>query len=150
MLNQFLGRRSSYLALFTICAGALMMSSLAVAIKPVKPIDTINLLGTGSLRLSFRQMQALEEVVEVHRVSFEALLTPAQLDQLTALRAEYKVAPTINPNEDPIDRLDLSPDQQEDLTALRTILMAQFEVILTPEQLQQLETMGLIVPIDQR
>ncbi|MBE9141463.1 hypothetical protein IQ254_30460 [Nodosilinea sp. LEGE 07088] len=148
MLNQVLGRCSTYLALFTVCAGALMVSSLAVAqIKPIKPVATIQSSGLESLSLSFTQMQALENVVEAHQASFEALLTPAQLTRLNALRANYQDAPTLNPDVDPIDQLHLSPAQQDELTALRTLLMAQFEAILTLQQLQQLETMGLIVPI---
>ncbi|WP_196358088.1 hypothetical protein [Nodosilinea nodulosa] len=149
MLNQFLGRRYVYLSLFTVMVGAVMVGSLATAqTKPAKPIAAISSPGIGSLSLSSSQMQALEEVVAAHRASFEALLTPAQLDQLTALRAEYRNVPIVNLDEDPIARLHLNPAQQEDLTALRAILMAQFEAIFTPQQLQQLVAMGLIVPVE--
>lgn len=149
MLNRLLSRCSIYLSLFTVVAGAMMVGSLAIAqTKPVKPIAAVNPLEVDSLSLRFSQMQALEDVVAAHRASFEALLTPAQLNQLTALRVEYRDVPTIDLNEDPVDRLNLSPAQQEELTALRTILMAQFESILTPQQLQQFAVMGLIVPVE--
>lgn len=147
MLNQVLGRRSIRLALVTVSAGVLLAGSFALAqIEPVKLIAAINPPEVESLSLSFSQMQALEDAVEAHRASFEALLTAAQLDQLTALRVEYRDDTMINPDEDPVDRLNLSPGQKEELAALRTILMAQFEAILTPQQLQQLAVMGLIVP----
>ncbi|MGG6237888.1 hypothetical protein ACQ4N7_04545 [Nodosilinea sp. AN01ver1] len=96
-----------------------------------------------NLNLSRGQVQQLQSVMEDYKSSLEALLTENQLEELESLRAEQTNPPDQGVPQDWLAQLDLSDSQASELSALREVMMAEFEAIFTAEQLEQLQSIGL-------
>ncbi|MEO0408432.1 MAG: hypothetical protein AAF289_13875 [Cyanobacteria bacterium P01_A01_bin.135] len=91
------------------------------------------------LDLSFSQMRQLRGIMQDYRQVIENVLTPEQLDQLEALRESGQAAEA-PPETNPLAELNLSDTQIEEIAAASDVMEQALQEVLTPEQLEQLET----------
>lgn len=89
--------------------------------------------GLERLGLTEEQKAKMTEIRSNTRSQIEAVLTPAQKEQLqTAMQSGQKRRETMA-------ALNLTPEQQNQMRQIRESAKSQFEAVLTPEQRQQLE-----------
>ncbi|MBE9157087.1 hypothetical protein IQ265_09645 [Nodosilinea sp. LEGE 06152] len=97
-----------------------------------------------NLNLSRDQVQQLQSVMEDYKSSFEAVLTEEQLAKLEELRADQTGQSDAGNAQEWLAQLDLSDSQEAQLSTLSEVMMAKFETIFTAEQLEQLQSIGLV------
>lgn len=96
------------------------------------------------LNLSFSQMRQLRSIMRDYRQVVERVLTPEQLEQLEALRESGQVGTAeAVPEDNPLAELNLSDTQIEDIAAAGDVMEQALQEVLTPEQLEQLETVEI-------
>lgn len=101
------------------------------------------------LDLSFSQMMQLRDVMGGYNTALEEILTPDQMDLMTTLREEQQAAAeddvaASEPPEDLWAELDLTEDQAAEVAVVKSGMVADFEAVLTPEQLEEATEMGFL------
>lgn len=139
-MTKLLTLRNAGRVLLGFSAGVLLGGGLALAqIMPSADRQTMQ-----NLNLSRTQVQQMRSLMADYQSSFEAVLTDAQLAELEELRADQRGQHSGGNPQDLLVQLDLSEAQEAELSTLQEVMMADFEDILTAEQLEQLKTTGLL------
>ncbi|MEM6835592.1 MAG: hypothetical protein AAF609_01955 [Cyanobacteria bacterium P01_C01_bin.120] len=130
----------SRLLLIGLGAGALLISTPRLAQSQTAGI---NRQAMRELNLSFSQMQQMRGVMQSYQSELEEILTSEQLEQLEALKAEQQEQPSVDARPDLAVELDLSTEQASQLDALQEDMTAELQEILSDEQLEQMQELGL-------
>lgn len=139
-MTKLLTLRNAGRVLLGFSAGVLLGGGIALAqIMPSAGRQTMQ-----NLNLSRTQVQQMRSLMADYQSSFEAVLTDAQLAELEELRADQRGQHSGGNPQDLLVQLDLSEAQEAELSTLQEVMMADFEDILTAEQLEQLKTTGLL------
>lgn len=137
--KKALVRTTSKVLLVGVGVGTLLIATPRLALS--QPAG-VNREMIQSLNLSRSQMQQLRGVMQGYQSELDDILTSEQQQQLEDLQAEMQ-------NESSEDRpdlfaeLDISADQASDLEALQADMAADLEDILSPEQFEQAQELGL-------
>ena len=118
--------------------GALLVSAPQVARG-----QSVNREAIRELNLSRSQMRELCNVMRSYQSEMQGILTAEQLEQLEDLQAERKESPDTDESVDLAAELNLSEEQTSQFEALQEDIAAEFQTILSAEQLEQAEELGL-------
>ncbi|NER79260.1 MAG: hypothetical protein F6K42_06690 [Leptolyngbya sp. SIO1D8] len=118
----------------------------ALLIGSPQPVQAQTADAPNALReldLSFSQMRQLRSIRQDYQADLEEILTPEQLEEMQDLQAARQEAQDSqaeeNAAEDILAELDLSDEQTNQLTEVHESMVQDFQDVLTPEQLEQLE-----------
>ncbi|MGF1570487.1 MAG: hypothetical protein ACFCVD_20835 [Nodosilinea sp.] len=140
MTLNVLMRTTSRLLLVSIGVGALLVTTPRLALG--QPAG-VNREAIQSLNLSRSQMRQMRSVMQGYQSSLEDILTSAQKQQLEDLQAAQRDQPTSDSPPDLIAQLNLSADQQSELETLQVSMAEDLRGILSPEQFEQAQELGL-------
>lgn len=90
------------------------------------------------------QMRQMRTLVQDYQNDIKAILTPEQLETLTALQNSAADQGELPDSDALFAQLNLSSEQTTELEAVRGSLKQAFRDLFTPQQLQQLEATGLL------
>jgi Spy/CpxP family protein refolding chaperone len=118
--------------------------AIAVAVAPLFPVaaqmppePAVFAQKRDKLNLSDAQKQQMQQLRQETRAQIEAVLTPEQKAQLQTLKEQGQNQR--QRRRDVLSSLNLTPEQQERIRAIRQEAKQKMDAILTPEQKQQLE-----------
>jgi Spy/CpxP family protein refolding chaperone len=96
-----------------------------------------------AVNLDRSQLRQLRTLVQDYQTDLKAILTPEQLETLTALQTSAAEQGELPDSDALFAQLNLSPEQTTELEAVRGSIEQAFEDLFTPQQLEQLEATGL-------
>ena len=137
MVLQSLMRTTSRLLLVGVGVGGLLLSTPSPAQSQVSR-DAIR-----SLNLSRSQMREMRGIMQGYQSELNEILTADQQQRLEELKADREGQSTSDGSHpDLLAELDLTEDQAAQLSTLQADLAADFESLLSADQLEQAQELG--------
>ncbi|MEL6764725.1 MAG: hypothetical protein AAFO87_13940 [Cyanobacteria bacterium J06607_6] len=134
-------RTTSKVLLISVGVGALLIATPRLAMSQSAGA---NREAIRSLNLSRSQMQELRGVMQGYQSELEDILTSEQQQQLADLKEEMQDESATDDRPDLVTELDLSSDQASQLDSLQTDMTAAVQGILSAEQFEEAQDLGLL------
>ena len=139
--KKALMRTTSKVLLVSVGVGALLIATPRLAMSQSAGA---NREAIRSLNLSRSQMQELRGVMQGYQSELEDILTSEQQQQLADLKEDMQDESATDDRPDLVAELDLSADQASQLDSLQVDMTAAVQGILSAEQFEEAQDLGLL------